>query len=66
MIAVPALIHEETFALAEERLVVNKKYAARRTVEPSLLQGLVHCRQCGYALYRTSTRSTARKIFYYR
>ncbi len=65
-IAVPALIHEETFALAEERLVVNKKYAARRTVEPSLLQGLVHCRQCGYALYRTSTRSTARKIFYYR
>ncbi len=65
-IAVPALINEETFALAEERLVVNKKYAARRTVEPSLLQGLVHCRQCGYALYRTSTRSTARKIFYYR
>ncbi len=65
-IAVPALIPEETFALAEERLVVNKKYAARRTVEPSLLQGLVHCRQCGYALYRTSTRSTARKIFYYR
>ena len=60
------MIHEETFALAEERLVVNKKYAARRTVEPSLLQGLVHCRQCGYALYRTSTRSTARKIFYYR
>lgn len=65
-IAVPALINEETFALAEERLVVNKKHAARRTVEPSLLQGLVHCRQCGYALYRTSTRSTARKIFYYR
>ncbi len=65
-IAVPALIHEETFALAEERLVVNKKYAARHTVEPSLLQGLVHCRQCGYALYRTSNRSTARKIFYYR
>ena len=65
-IAVPALINEETFALAEERLALNKKYAARRTAEPSLLQGLVHCRQCGYALYRTSTRSTARKIFYYR
>ena len=27
---------------------------------------MVHCRQCGYALYRTSTHSTARKIYYYR
>jgi hypothetical protein len=26
----------------------------------------VHCRECGYALYRTSTRSSARKISYYR
>jgi hypothetical protein len=26
----------------------------------------VHCRHCGYALYRTSTRSSARKIYYYR
>ncbi len=65
-IPVPALISEETFALAEERLVTNKKHAARRTIEPSILQGLVHCRQCGYALYRTSTRSSARKIYYYR
>jgi site-specific DNA recombinase len=30
------------------------------------LQGLVHCARCGYALYRTSTRSSARKIYYYR
>jgi site-specific DNA recombinase len=65
-IPVPALIGEETFALAEEHLVANKKHAARRTLEPSILQGLVHCRHCGYALYRTSTRSTARKISYYR
>jgi len=26
----------------------------------------VACRKCGYALYRTSTRSSARKIYYYR
>jgi site-specific DNA recombinase len=65
-IPVPALIGEDTFALAEERLIANKKYAARRTIEPSILQGLVHCRDCGYALYRTSTRSSARKIYYYR
>ena len=65
-IPVPALIGEDTFALAEERLDANKKHAARRTIEPSILQGLVHCRDCGYALYRTSTRSTARKISYYR
>jgi site-specific DNA recombinase len=65
-IPVPGLISEETFALAQERLQVNKALASRRTIEPSLLQGLVHCRHCGYALYRTSTRSSARKIYYYR
>jgi site-specific DNA recombinase len=65
-IPVPALVDERTFDLAQERLQDNKKFAARRTIEPSLLQGLVHCAECGYALYRTSTRSTARKISYYR
>jgi site-specific DNA recombinase len=65
-IAVPALIEQDTFALAQERLASNKKLASRRTIEPSILQGLVHCRDCGYALYRTATRSSARKIYYYR
>jgi site-specific DNA recombinase len=65
-IAVPALIEEDTFALAQERLASNKQLAARRTIEPSIIQGLVHCCDCGYALYRTSTRSSARKIYYYR
>jgi site-specific DNA recombinase len=31
-----------------------------------VVQGLVSCSKCGYALYRTSTRSSARKIYYYR
>jgi len=30
------------------------------------VQGLVSCAKCGYALYRTSTRSSARAIHYYR
>jgi len=30
------------------------------------VQGLVSCRKCGYALSRTSTRSSARRIHYYR
>jgi len=33
---------------------------------PSVVQGLVSCTKCGYALYRTSTRSSARTIHYYR
>ena len=65
-IPVPALVSEETFALAQEKLLRNKQNSPRRTIEPSILQGLVHCRQCGYALYRSSTHSSARKIYYYR
>ena len=65
-IPVPAIVSEETFALAAERLVDNKRFAPRRTIEPSIVQGLVSCRKCGYALSRTSTRSSARKIHYYR
>lgn len=65
-IPVPAIVSEETFALAAERLTDNKRFAPRRTIEPSIVQGLVSCRKCGYALSRTSTRSTARKIHYYR
>ena len=65
-IPVPALVDERIFELAQERLQDNKKFSPRRTVEPSILQGLVHCARCGYALYRTSTHSSARKIYYYR
>jgi site-specific DNA recombinase len=65
-IPVPAIVSEETFALAAERLADNKRFAPRRTIEPSIVQGLVSCRKCGYALSRSSTRSSARKIHYYR
>ena len=65
-IAVPPIVSEEIFALAQERLETNKTHAPRRTVTPSVVQGLVSCAKCGYALYRTSTRSSARVIHYYR
>jgi site-specific DNA recombinase len=65
-IAVPALVSEETFALAQEQLEQNKRHSPRRTIEPSLLQGMLVCERCGYALYRTSTRTSARKLHYYR
>lgn len=65
-IPVPAIIRDETFALAQERLERNKVHAPRRTITPSVVQGLVSCSKCGYALSRTSTRSSARTIHYYR
>jgi site-specific DNA recombinase len=65
-IPVPALLDEPTFARAQELLHENKVRARRRTITPSLVQGLVSCRRCGYALSRTSTRSSARLIHYYR
>ena len=33
---------------------------------PSLLQGLAACQACGYAYYRTSTRTATRRLYYYR
>jgi len=65
-IPVPALVDEPTFARAQELLQENKVRARRRTVTPSLVQGLVSCHRCGYALSRASTRSSARLIHYYR
>jgi len=65
-IAVPALVSEATFALAQERLLENQRLSARRTKLPTLLQGLLVCGQCGYGLYRTSTKTTRRQAQYYR
>ena len=40
-IPVPALVSEATFALAQEQFEKNKRFSPRRTIEPSLLQGLL-------------------------
>ena len=65
-IAVPVIVSEAVFDLAARRLQDNKRFAARHTIEPTLLQGLVVCRSCGYAYYRASARTSLSKIYYYR
>jgi site-specific DNA recombinase len=65
-IPVPALISPTQHALVQERFEQNRRFAARRTKEPSLLQGMLVCQLCGYAFYRSSTRTTRSRRFYYR
>jgi site-specific DNA recombinase len=60
-VAVPALVDADTFALAQERLEQNKRCSSRHTKEPTLLQGLMVCQECGYAYYRTATRTSVRR-----
>jgi site-specific DNA recombinase len=65
-VPVPALVDEDTWARVQRRLADNKRYASRNSRNPSLLQGICACSSCGYAYYRTSTRTTNKKIYYYR
>src|SRR5712671_6131779 len=65
-VPVPALVSEDRFALAQEQLEKNRRHSPRRTVEPTLLQGMLVCEQCGYALYRTSTHTSKQRLNYYR
>src|ERR1700751_1840433 len=65
-IPVPALVSEESYARAQELLYHNKIRSRRRTIAPSIVQGLVGCAKCGYAFSRTSTQTSARKIHYYK
>ena len=65
-IPVPAIVSEDTFARVAQRLADNKRFASRNSRNPSLLQGMAACAACGYGYYRTSTRTTNKKIHYYR
>jgi site-specific DNA recombinase len=45
----------------------NRRYSSRRTTVPTLLQSLLVCQHCGYALYRAWSQNTqGRKTYYYR
>ena len=66
LIGVPAIVTEETFELAQARLSQNAHFAKRNTKRPTLLQGILVCRECGYGCYRTTTRTTNKRIYYYR
>ncbi|MBV9413440.1 MAG: recombinase family protein, partial [Solirubrobacterales bacterium] len=64
-IPVPALISEEQYGLAQELLERNSRLSPRNTRKPSLLQGILVCRECGHSYYRTSTRSKAGIVHHY-
>ena len=64
-IPVPALISEEQHALAQELLERNSRLSPRNTRRPSLLQGILVCRECGHSYYRSSTRSKTGNVHHY-
>src|SRR5262245_22212182 len=65
-IPVPAIVSDDVFDLAARRFEDNRRFAARRTKEPSLLQGLIACRRCGYAYFRApKVNPGGRRYVYY-
>lgn len=54
----PALIAEDTCSRSQNGLVDNKRYAARSSRKPFLLQDICSRSRGGYAYYRTSTRTS--------
>ena len=65
MIAVPAIIDGDIFALARSRLEHGIRFASRNAKKPSLLRGLLVCRECGYAWHRVEKGKPQSKRAYY-
>ena len=71
-IAVPALVDEGLFEAVAEQLAENRRRARqRRRGARYLLQGLLVCKQCGYALYGkpvspAAAKGKKRRYAYYR
>jgi len=65
-IPVPAIVSDEIFEQAQEFLERNRRLSPRNTKTPTLLQGLLVCRECGYSFYKTTSGTPKRKLFYYR
>src|SRR6267378_1247206 len=69
---IPALIDAALFAAVQEQVQENRRHARQsRRGARYLLQGLVHCQQCGYALYgkpisRKAAKGKTRTYAYYR
>lgn len=64
-IPVPAIVAEETFEIAQELFKRNIKLSPRNTREPTLLQGLMSCKECGYSFKKTRSGGNPKKYFYY-
>jgi len=61
-IPVPALVEPAMFAAVQEQLQENKRHARQsRRGALYLLQGLLQCQHCGYALYGKRLSPSARK-----
>ncbi|MEA2218367.1 MAG: site-specific recombinase [Solirubrobacteraceae bacterium] len=65
MIAVPAIIDADTFALARSRLQQGVRFASRNAKRPSLLRGLLVCRECGYAWHQVIKGTPQSRQTYY-
>ena len=67
---VPAIVEATVFAQAQRRRAENRRFSPRKTADPTLLQGLCVCAECGYTIGRNSgnsgKRSYGKRIHYYR
>ncbi len=65
---VPAIAEPALFERARRQRAANRRFSGRKTIEPTLLQGLCVCAHCGYALGRNSAKGSRRtpRLHYYR
>lgn len=64
-INIPIIISESDFETAQEYINKNKELALRNTKEPSLLQGLITCGECGCQFYKRMRKYKGNKINHY-
>lgn len=64
-ISVPAIIENDVYEIAQELLERNRALSKRNTKVGSLLQGLLICKECGYAISLKRSGHTSKKYFYY-
>jgi site-specific DNA recombinase len=66
-IPVPPIVSDEMFEAAARRFEDNRHFSARRTKDPSLLQGLIACKRCGSSYIRVPKNNrNGRRYVYYR
>lgn len=64
-IPVPIIVNEDIFNCAQELLKKNIKLSPRNTKEPSLLQGLLSCKECGYCFVKVMSGKKSDGYYYY-
>ena len=64
---VPAIVEASVFARAQRRRAENRRFSPRKTADPTLLQGLCVCAECGYTIGRNSgPGGRGGRVHYYR